>query len=182
MTVEDVYLFALHEPYHDPQHAVAINATIVHARTLLHSTLPQPDAGLIYRCLTEFPGRTPGTVVPLSTLTHELGGGRWWPRIGDWEGTVEAVVGLARAAACDAMPIGLPEISAGLLASGPNTTVRFVGPDGQEFTRGPADRARELAELSGHVARFAAEGPFWPGDNLLSPPVTPATLPYDPTS
>ena len=76
MTVQDVYLLALHEPYQSPQHPAPINATIVHALTLLHPAVPQPDGDWMYRCLTEFPGRTPGGVVPLSTLTFELDGGR----------------------------------------------------------------------------------------------------------
>ncbi len=45
MAVQDVYLRALHEPYQDQQHPVPINATIVHALTLLHPAVPQPDGG-----------------------------------------------------------------------------------------------------------------------------------------
>jgi hypothetical protein len=52
MTVRDVHLLALHEPYESPEHPVPINATIVHALTLLHPHLPQPDGGRMYRCLT----------------------------------------------------------------------------------------------------------------------------------
>lgn len=96
MTVQDVYLLTLHEPYRAPNHPVPINATIVHALTLLHPVVPQPDGGRMYRCLTEFPGRTPGCLVPLSTLTFELDGGALWHRIGDWERAVEAVVHVAR--------------------------------------------------------------------------------------
>ena len=57
--VKDVYLLAMHDPYDEPGAPVPVNGVIVHARTLLHRDLPQPDAGRIYRCLTEFPGRTP---------------------------------------------------------------------------------------------------------------------------
>lgn len=41
MSVQDVYLLALHEPYQSAQHPVPINATIVHALTLLHPAVPQ---------------------------------------------------------------------------------------------------------------------------------------------
>ena len=41
MSVHDVYLLALHEPYQSAQHPVPINATIVHALTLLHPAVPQ---------------------------------------------------------------------------------------------------------------------------------------------
>lgn len=58
-SVEDVYLLMLHEPYASSEHPVPINATIVHALTLLHPAVPQPDGGRMYRCLTEFPSRTP---------------------------------------------------------------------------------------------------------------------------
>jgi hypothetical protein len=34
--VQDVHLPTLHEPYEAPEHPVPINATIVHALTLLH--------------------------------------------------------------------------------------------------------------------------------------------------
>ena len=57
MTHPDVCLVAGHEPYTDPRCPVPINATIVHAATLLHPQVPQPDGGMIYRCLTEFPDR-----------------------------------------------------------------------------------------------------------------------------
>lgn len=40
-TVQDVYLLMLYEPYESPQHPVPINATIVHALTLLHPACPR---------------------------------------------------------------------------------------------------------------------------------------------
>src|ERR1700721_1207049 len=81
--VKDVYLLAMHDPYDEPGAPVPVNVVIVHARTMLHRDLPQPEAGRIYRCLTEFPGRTPNCLVPLSTLNYELDDGRLWPRIAD---------------------------------------------------------------------------------------------------
>lgn len=172
--VSDVYFLALHEPYQSPQHPVAINAVIVHARTLRHPALPQPDGARIYRCLTEFPGRRPGCVVPLSTLTYELDGGRNWPQIGDWEQVVEQMVELARAGRCDAMPLGLPEVAAALLANGPTTSVRFAGGPPVD----PAERQRHLDELAALVHQASSQGAFWPGDNLVPVPASPATLPY----
>ncbi|MEU8148435.1 hypothetical protein [Nonomuraea sp. NPDC048901] len=172
--VSDVYFLALHEPYHSPQHPVAINASIVHARTLLHSALPQPDGALIYRCLTEFPDRRPGCVVPLSTLTFELDGGRSWAQIGDWEQVVEHLVGLTRAGRCDAMPLGLPDVMAALLANGPMTSVRFGG----GVPVDPAGRQRHLDELAALVKQASSQGAFWPGDTLVPVPRSPKTLPY----
>ena len=62
--VNDVYFLTVHEPYQIPGAPAPVNGVIVHALTFLHPGLPQPDASQIYRCLTEFPGRTPGCLVP----------------------------------------------------------------------------------------------------------------------
>ncbi|WP_197288352.1 hypothetical protein [Nocardia sp. NRRL S-836] len=182
MAVRDVYLLALHEPYESPQHAVPINATIVHAMTLLHPAVPQPDGGRMYRCLTESPARADGDVVPLSTLTFELDGGRMWPQVADWEGVVDAVVHLARKRGCDAMSMGLPQLTALLLSSGPNTVHQLQQADGSRFQAGPVDRLDRLGEMTRHVQRFLEEGPFWPGDNLVAPPIQPNVMPYKPFS
>lgn len=174
----DVYFLALHEPYTDQQHPVPINATIVHAATLLHPALPQPDAGRIYRCLTEFPGRVAGSLVPLSTLTFELAGGALWPRIGDWEAVVDRLVGLTRAQGCDALRLGVPEVAAVLLSGGPNTRQVLQQAGGGQVILGASDRQLQLEELSGHVRAFVAQGPFWPGDGLVAPPHDPPVLPH----
>ncbi|MEV0589435.1 hypothetical protein [Nonomuraea sp. NPDC050310] len=174
--VPDVYFLALHEPYRAAQHPVPMNAVIVHAATLRHPDLPQPDGGRIYRCLTEFPGRRSGCVVPLSTLTYELDGGRSWPLIGDWERVVDRLVAVARAGRCDAMPLGLSEVAAALLANGPTTSVRFAaGPPVD-----PAERQQVLDELAALVAQAAGQGALWPGDDLVAAPSSPAVLPYRP--
>ncbi|SDI48629.1 hypothetical protein SAMN05421505_15815 [Sinosporangium album] len=176
MVVSDVYFLALHEPYRSAQHPVPINAVIVHARTLLHPALPQPDGSLMYRCLTEFPDRCPGCVVPLSTLTFELDGGRNWSEIGDWEQVVEHTVRLARTGRCDAMPLGLPDVTAALLANGPTTAVRFGG----RAPVDPAERQRHLDDLAALVKQAARQGAFWPGDDLVPVPALPEALPYQP--
>ncbi|WP_236808239.1 hypothetical protein [Amycolatopsis albispora] len=180
VTVQDVYLLTLPEPYQSPRHPVPINATIVHALTLLHPMVPQPDGGRMFRCLTEFPGRTPGCLVPLSTLTYELDGGMLWHRIGDWERVVEAVVHVARNRECDAMPMGLPQLTAVLIGGGPSTVHELHHPDGSRSQAGSADRQQHLDELTGHIRRLVAEGPFWPGDNLVAPPREPWTMTYKP--
>jgi hypothetical protein len=181
MVVEDVHLLTVHEPYRDVDHPGPINATIVHALTLLHPRLPQPDSGLVYRCLTEFPGRTPGCLVPMSTLTFELAGGRLWPRIADRQKVSDAVVDLARLQACDALPLGLSPDVESLLAGGPASTVTVHRPDGSALRLDGVDRQRHLDELTAAVRSFVAQAPFWPGDDLLPPPPHPRTLPYHPT-
>ncbi|UJW36914.1 hypothetical protein L3Q67_45430 (plasmid) [Saccharothrix sp. AJ9571] len=178
MAVRDLYFLALHEPYPGPPQAPPINATIVHAATLLHPALPQPDGGRIYRCLTEAPGRVPGELVPLATLTFELDGGNLWPQVADWERVVDAVVRISRDRGCDAMPIGLPHVPALLLSGGPATTHTLHHPDGSTSRVGPDERQQQLAELTGHVRQYVAEDPFWPGDGLLAPPAQPPAMPY----
>jgi hypothetical protein len=180
MTVRDVYLLTLHEPYDLPGHPVPIDATVVHASTLLHPALLQPDGGMIYRCLTEFPDRGPGCVVPISTLTFELAGGELWPYVGDWEQVVDGVVRVSRARECDAMPIGLPAVGASLLAQGPTTTLTLHFTDGGEQVVGGRERQQELDRITGYVRQLATQGAFWPGDGLVSPPPKPAVLPYSP--
>ncbi|MGH3757410.1 hypothetical protein [Actinophytocola sp.] len=180
MPVEDVYFLALHEPYSAPEHPVPIDATIVHARTLLHSRLPQPDGGLMFRCLTEFPDRTQGCVVPLSTLTYELDGGALWHKIGDWERVVEEVVRLSRERRCDAMPLGLSSRATAVLGNGPYTEHTVLYIDGPQERLGPADRRAELDTLTRHVEDFVSRGPFRPGAGLIQPPSEPEVLPYRP--
>lgn len=180
MTGTDVYLLAAFEPYTDPRHPVPINALIVHAATLLHPELPQPDGGMIYRCLTERP-RRPGEIVPVSTLTFELDGGRLWPLVADWAAVTGALRAVALAGRCDSMPLGLPEVTAHLVAMGPTTVNTFYNEsNGSTEKRGPGDRQAALDDLAGHVARFVATGPFWAGDNLARPPLERGPLPYQP--
>lgn len=68
-----------------------MNCTLVEARTLLHRRVPQPHGGNLFRCATEAPGRVAGSVVPMSTITYELDGGRLWPYVADWEAVSAAV-------------------------------------------------------------------------------------------
>ena len=180
MTQPDVYLLAAYEPYTDSRHPVPINATIVHAATLRHPHAPQPDGGMIYRCLTEFPDRHPHQIVPVSTLTYELDGGRLWPQVADWMTVIDALTTLARAGACDALALGLTPLQAFLLAQGPTTDSVLHYIDGTTGHCGPADRRQVLDDLAAHLHRAVAEGPFWPGDHLVPPPSRPAALPYQP--
>lgn len=76
-----------------------INATIVHALTLLHPAVPQPD------------------------------GGQLWPLVVDWERVVDAMVHIARHQGCDAMPLGLPQLTAVLVGGGPATVYELYHPD-----------------------------------------------------
>jgi hypothetical protein len=178
--VEDAYLLMLHEPYASSEHPMPINATIVHALTLLHTAVPQPDGGRMYRCLTEFPSRTPGCLVPLSTMTFELNGGLLWPGIAEWKCVVDAVVRLTRDKACDAMPLGLPSVAVASLASGPYAEVNVYRPDGSRSTISTRERQQYIDELAGYIAKFVASGPFWPGDNLTDPSTDPMVMPYQP--
>lgn len=113
----------------------------------------------MYRCLTEFPGRTPGEVVPLSTLTFELDGGQLWPLVADWERVVDAVVHIARHQGCDAMPMGLPQLTAVLVGGGPTTVHKLYRQDGSRSQAGPVERQQHLDELTDHVRRVCRGRP-----------------------
>ena len=171
--VKNVYFLTVHSPYEDPDAPGPINGLIVHALTLLHPELPQPDAGRMYRCLTEFPGRTAGCLVPLSTLNYELDDGRLWPQVADWRAVGSALLMLSRAPGrCEAMPLILDPIEAALLATGPFAPV----PPG----RGIPERHQVLDSLASRLPEATGEPPLWPGDNLISPPDQPAVMPYLP--
>ncbi|MEA3076152.1 MAG: hypothetical protein QOF60_1060 [Actinomycetota bacterium] len=177
--VTDVYLLALVEPFESPEHPVPISAVIVHALTLLHPDLPQPDGGMMYRCMTEFPGRASGSVVPLSTLTFELDGGALWPVVAEWSEVIDAVVHLGRSKRCDALMLGLSDVALLTLASGPATTLNLYGPEGRSVVGGD-ERQQHIEELTGYVRDAVAKGQLWPGDNLVAPPADPPTMPYKP--
>ncbi|MFC8349802.1 hypothetical protein [Streptomyces sp. NPDC057280] len=164
----DTYLLFAHEPYYPGPGTQEINTTVVAADTLLHPQVRQPDGARIHERLTR--SRTPGEIIPLSTLTHELGGGSGWPQVGDWETVTTDLVHLVRAGECDALSLGLPEIGRALLCTGPNSHVRLFAPAaGQVIAYGPQERAAVLAEVDKFLTGLVAEQAFWPGDDLLPP-------------
>ncbi|MFF0794705.1 hypothetical protein [Streptomyces spiralis] len=163
-----LYLLFAHEPYY-PLPAREINTSVVAAASLLHPHVRQPDGMRIHRHLAH--GRQPGEIVPLATLTQELGGGAHWDQVGDWEAVVTDLVRLIRNEDCDALSLGLHPIERALVCSGPDSTVRVVDPTTQECTSyGPQDRQAVLAQVRQHLAWAEADGFLWPGDGLLSPP------------
>ena len=135
----------------------------------------------MYRCLTEFPSRTPGCLIPLSTLTFELDGGDLWRKVADWDAVMTALVSLSRAGKCDSMNLGLPDEAMFLLASGPTTALTMHYPDGRRPRAvDPQERPGWIEKLTERVRIMAADGSFWPGDDLTAPPTEPAVMPYKP--
>jgi len=155
--VRRVYSLLLHEPYTAPEHPVPINATIVNARTFLHSSVPQPTGRLLYAAFGTH--REQDELVPLSSVTAEVGGNlsAYAPR---WETAVEAVVRLARTGECDAMSLGLPSLARALLAAGPETTLT---PHGIGVGMGGQDRAAILASLASQMRAVIDGQPLSPG-------------------
>jgi hypothetical protein len=168
-SVQDVYFLTVHSPLEDLGAPAPVNGLLVHARTLLHPRLPQPDSGRIYRCLTEFPGRVPGCVVPLSTLNYELDDGRLWPQVADWQYVTRELVHCTRTPGfCEAILLALGHTDATLLAAGPYTVL------------GTTERKRLIAWLTSELPEATGEPRFWPGHGLIPPPTLPATMPYQP--
>lgn len=89
---QNVYLLFAHAPYYLGPGTQEINTTAVPAGSLLHPQVCQPDGARIHDLLIR--GRQSGEIVPLSTLTHELGGGADWPAVGDWESVTTDLVQL----------------------------------------------------------------------------------------
>jgi len=174
--VEDAYLLTVQEPEPAPLPGkLPISVTVVHCRTLLHTAVPQPDGGRMYRCVTEFP-RTPGAVVPVSTLTYELGGGRLWSQVADWEAVVRSVIHLAAAGDCDALRLGLPALEVTMLASGPNTRVHYK----RGWRKRVADGSERTKLLRRLEILLRDEGEYFPGEPLVAPPDEPMVMPYEP--
>ncbi|MGW2291229.1 hypothetical protein [Streptomyces phaeochromogenes] len=164
----DVYLLFAHEPYYPGPGTQEINTTVVAAASLLHPRVRQPDGARIHDRLTR--GRESGEIVPLATLTHELGGGTGWPTVGDWESVTTDLLQLVRDGDCDALSLGLPEIARALICTGPHSHVRaFDAAAGQLIAYGPTERAAVLAEVDTFLAPLVAERTLWPGDGLLAP-------------
>ena len=178
--VRDVYFLTLQPPYEEPGAPGPVNALIVHAATLLHPRLPQPDAGRMYRCLTEAPGRARGCLVPLSVLDWELAGGTLWRQVGDWQAVTRSLAGLARTKTLfESKPLVLTAPAVGLLSAPPGAEVRLITPDGV-IVLGDAHRARLMSALASVLPEPAGHPPLWPGDGLLPPPPDPPAMPYRP--
>ncbi|MGW7825010.1 hypothetical protein ACWGLF_44970 [Streptomyces puniciscabiei] len=162
-----LYLLFAHEPYY-PLPAREINTSVVAAACLLNPRIKQPDGIRIHQRLVR--GRRLGEIVPLATLTQELGGGAHWGDVGDWEAVVADLVRLIRNQGCDALSLGLAPVERALPCSSPHSTVRVVDPATHECTSyGPPEREAVLNQVRQHLAWAEAGGCLWPGDHLLSP-------------
>jgi hypothetical protein len=186
--IEDVWFLMVRDPLSPVRSLTDLPAgmaVIVHARTLLHPALPQPDAGRVYRCLTEFPGRVPGCLVAVSDLDYELCGGRLWADIADRHQVLSALARLtAGPHRCDCLFLSVWPRDAELLNGGPFSHWQVLTSTGGEAyvaaAEGTAERRALLASLEQTVRCLAAGRDWWPGGNLLPPPQDPAVMPYQP--
>ncbi|WP_411092796.1 hypothetical protein [Streptomyces sp. 049-1] len=161
-----VYLLFAHEPYYPGPGAQEINTSVVAADSLLHPHVRQPDGVRIHDLLTT--RRQPGEIIPLATLTHELNGGAHWPSVADWEGVTLDLLELVHTERCDALRLGLSELTRALLCTGPHGLVRvFDTTTDDVVTYGSAERDAVLDDVGVHLAAVTTEQPFWPGDSLL---------------
>lgn len=171
MEQPDVYLLAGCEPYKNDRYVAPINTIVVHASMLLHAAVPQPDGSNIYRCLTAFPGRAPGEVVPLSTITAELAGGAHWPRIGDWNRVVEVLARLLETGQCRGIACSLTGDSQQIILHAPTVSHHFEWSDGRPDTfTGPEDRRALLVEIEETIQSTIENGHSFIPDRDLSQP------------
>jgi len=186
--VRDIYLLIVHEPRPHPVLGVGqVNVVIVHALTLLRSDLPQPGAARMYRCLTEFPGRIPGCVVPLSTLAYELDNGRLWPQVADWETVSGAIVQLAFTSGpgrCGSLALQVEHPYDALLARGPYAVIRHDAASDSCDLDGPvlgSSHRRALLDLfADQLADCPPRAEDWAGGEISPPAAEPAVMPYQP--
>ncbi|MFD5818359.1 hypothetical protein [Streptomyces sp. NPDC127038] len=163
----EVYLLFAHEAYFPWTGAQEVNTSLVAAASLLHPHVLQPDGMQIYDRLTR--GRRLGEIVPLATLTYELGGGAAWPRVGAWETVTRDLLRLIGGGGCDALSLNLSVHDRTLVCCGPHSTLRsYDGELGEYRTYGPADRDEVLVSIGRELARVEAGCALWPGDNLVS--------------
>lgn len=166
----DVYLLFAHESYYPQCGLQEVNTTVVAADSLLHPQVQQPDGARIHDLLTR--ERQPGTVVPLATLTHELGGGANWPEVGDFECVTADLITLVQRQLCDALSLGLPELERSLLCIGPGAgrEVRIFDASAGDFIAyGQDARAAVLTEVRRLLTAITPATPLWPGEGLLPP-------------
>ncbi|MFD5814698.1 hypothetical protein [Streptomyces sp. NPDC127038] len=166
----DVYLLFAHEPYFPDQGIQEVNTTVVTAETLLHPQVRQPDGARIHDLLTR--GRERGAIVPLSTITHELGGGTKWPEVGDFERVTRDLVVLMQRELCHGLCLRLPELDRALVCIGPaaGQEVRIFDTEAGDFVAyGQRDRAEVLAAVGRILRAVKAERPLWPGEDLRRP-------------
>jgi hypothetical protein len=187
--IEDVYFLTVRAvpPRRSLTDFALAAAVIVHARTFLHPALPQPGAGRLYRCLTEFPGRVPGCLVPLSDLDYELCGGRLWPLVGDRDRILAALAALTAAPGrCDSLALPLVPWDDDLLNGGPYSHKRLLeARDGNHTdltvtAEGTRERMELLDGLARSLRHATAGRAWWPGEGLVRPPRDPAVMPYQP--
>jgi len=187
--IEDVYFLTVRvaPPRRSLTEFPLAAAVIVHARTFLHPALPQPDAGRVYRCLTEFPGRVPGCLVPLSNLDYELCDGRLWPAVGDRARILAALAALTTSPGrCDSLELPLVPWDDGLLSGGPYSHNRLLEARDGDHTdlivtaEGTRERSQLLNGLTRSLRDATAGRAWWPGDGLVRPPCDPAVMPYQP--
>jgi hypothetical protein len=187
--IEDVYFLTVREA---PSRRSLTDfplaaAVVVHARTFLYPALPQPDAGRVYRCLTEFPGRVPGCLVPLSDLDYELCDGRLWHKVGDRARILTALAKLtAGPGRFDFLELPLVPWDDALLTGGPFSHTRLLEARDGDHTdlivtaEGTRERAELLVDLARSLRDATAGRAWWPGDDLVRPPCDPAVMPYQP--
>ncbi|MFF0142616.1 hypothetical protein ACFYRN_40065 [Streptomyces sp. NPDC005227] len=164
----DVFLLFAHEPYYPDNGVQEINTTVVAADTLLHPQVKQPDGARIHDLLTR--GRRSDGVVPLATLTHELGSGDNWLTVGDFERVTVDLVALVRRQQCDALSLELSAVERALVCKGPGADqeVRiFDCATGDFIAYQQDDRAAVVAEVRRILTAIKPERPLWPGDHLL---------------
>jgi len=64
------------------------------------------------------------------------------------------------------------------LANAPHSRLGVPRPGGSPLWLGPADQAAELRKLTDRVRQAIASAPLWPGHHLITPPTSPARMPY----
>lgn len=168
MTTDRIYMLACHDPITLPGSPFPASASVWDARALLDSRLPGPAAARLHHLVTVPSWRRPGEVVPLSTLTAEVGGDLD-AVVAGWARVVERLLDLSRAEDLEALPLSLNRPRWELLQSPPTGKVTTIDEAGVTILAA-ADRAQLLDDITKHVrATVSDDGDLDCGSHLTRP-------------
>lgn len=149
MTAHRIYVLACHDPITLPGSPYPASASVWDSRALLDSRLPGPDAMHLHHLIVAPPWRRRGEVVPLSTVTAEVGGDLD-TAVAGWLRVVERLLQLSRAEEIEALPLSLNQPRWELLQSPPTGQVTAIDATGATILAAAA-RAQLVEDITSHV-------------------------------
>jgi hypothetical protein len=175
MTTHRIYVLACHTPITLPGSPYPASASVWDSRALLDSRLPGPDAMHLHHLIVSPPWRHPGQVVPLSTVTAEVGG-NLDTTVAGWSHVITELLQLSRAEEIEALPLSLNQRRWELLQSPPTGQVTAIDETGSTVLAAAA-RAELVEEITRHVDSTVADASDLDCGTCLTTPLVWANAP-----